>query len=204
MCFNILLLRSRFVCPSLRRSCDFLSGPLGRKCSLCDIRILPLPAFFFFFSPSCGNLVWLECCFIQISVPPFPWEAPSRVFGLIRGNLRMFVNTVCGCWNQRGPALQTFRRWIFIKSGFSPETDVAGLPHCSRLHVLEFGVFFASVGIPLWANSRLMQAVCAEAANVFTCTSWYLQPSLLLITEHEPQTVNEMTGQQVEVLVSWI
>lgn len=179
------------MCYSLWRSCDFLSSPLGRKCSLYDIRILPLPAFFCFFF-SCGKLVWLECCFIQISVPPFPWEAPSQVFGLIRRNLHMFVNTVCGCWNQQGPALQTFRRWIFIKSGFSPETDIAGLPHCSpllcsRLHVIEFGVFFASVGIPLWANSRSMDAVCAEAADVFTCTAWYLQPSLLLITEQEPQ-----------------
>lgn len=172
ICFNILLLSSRFVCHSLWRSCDFLSGPLGRTCPLCDIRILPLPAFFSFFLSfffSCGNLVWLECCFIQILLPPFPWEAP-KAESLVSsgGNLHMFVNAPCGCRNQQGPALQTFRHWIFIKSGFSPETAIAGaslaaaLCRCGRLRVIEFGVFFASVGVPLGANSRSMAAVCAE------------------------------------------
>lgn len=34
----------------------------------------------------------MECCLIPISKQPFPWEVQSRISGLIRGNLQMFVN----------------------------------------------------------------------------------------------------------------
>lgn len=121
------------------------------------------------------------------------------------GGICMFVNTLCGCWNQWGPALQTFRRWIFIKSGFfsgnhpSLGSFTAAVCCAAAIHVIEFRVFFPSVGIPLWAKSRSMDAVCVEAADVFTCTAWYLQTSLLLITEQEPQKVNEMRGQHFKV-----
>lgn len=86
-CFNILQLSSCFVCQPLKSPCDFISAALGTKGSLCDIKILPSTIF------TCGNLIWLECCFIQISAQPFPWEVQRRIFGLIRGNLQMFANT---------------------------------------------------------------------------------------------------------------
>lgn len=75
------------MCQPLKSPCDFISAALGTKCSLCDVKILPSTIF------TCGNLVWLECCFIQISAQPFPWEVQRRIFGLIRGNLQMFANT---------------------------------------------------------------------------------------------------------------
>ena len=60
---------------------------MGTGGSLCDINILSAT---FFFSPS---FFTVECCLIPISEPPFPWEVQSRISGLIRGNLQMFVNT---------------------------------------------------------------------------------------------------------------
>lgn len=60
-----------------------VKGCLG---SLDNINLLSAPIF--------GNLILLECCFIPIPAQPFPWEVRSRILGLIRENLQMFVNTL--------------------------------------------------------------------------------------------------------------
>lgn len=102
---NVVLISSKWS-PSLwaNLSGDHVTyqGPLVRKCSACDIKILP--SFFQVETLSGWNVV-----------SSFLWEEQSRILGLIRGNLQMFVNTACGCWNQGGLALQTLWCWIFIR-----------------------------------------------------------------------------------------
>lgn len=91
-CFDISQWSSCVLCvcvrPSLRSPWDLIWAPLGRKRSLCDTKILAC-AIFSLWKPCLTGTV-----FHPRSQPSlFPWDVRGRVFGLIRGNLQMFVNT---------------------------------------------------------------------------------------------------------------
>lgn len=116
MCFNILLLRSRFVCPSLRRSCDFLSGPLGRKCSLCDIRILPLPAFFFFLlrKPCLAGMLFhpdLSAAVPMGSTKPSLWSHQRESAHVCKYGVWL-LKPARAC-PSNVPTLNIYQKWLF-------------------------------------------------------------------------------------------
>lgn len=133
----------------LKGPTDFINAALGRKCSLCDIKILPSLGFFF----HCGNLIWLEHCFIQ----PFPWETRGGIFGLIRGNLQMFANVRVAAGTRGGLALQTIWCWIFIRSGFLGKQGSLGpltehIWHAASCVSLRIGLSFTT---PISSTSQL-------------------------------------------------
>lgn len=131
-------------------------GPLVRECSACDIKILP--SFF-----SCGNFVWLECCFI------LPMGRTKQNLGSHQGESA----DVCkySMWLLKpGRTCPSNTLMLNIYQTFLQETNITGLTHwkclpCSLVHVNETpeGWISARVG------SKSVDAVCVLQASGSHC-----------------------------------
>lgn len=102
----------------------------------------------------------MECCFILMSAQPFPWEVHRKIFGLIRGNLQMFVNTHAATETNEDLPFKHSDVECLLQVGFlgnhdhwARELNVFGVrPVCMSLR---FWVFFAHTHpLHLWAASH--------------------------------------------------
>lgn len=155
----------------LKSPCDSIRAPLGREGSLCNINILSATIFY------CGNLVWLECCFIPISAQPFPWEVHRGIFGLIKGNLQMFVNTLVAAETREDLPFKQSEVECLSEVGFLGNHDhwarslnVFGVRpvacHCELGFLCIRPSPPSSSCISQWANCKSVDAVCVLQPSV--------------------------------------